>query len=538
MSTRNTANAATHVGRVGGLAVALGVGAAVLAGFGCGTASADTSGSSPSSSSSDSSSTDSSGATKTKAATKQDPAADSADPQENTGTDTTSATHPKRSRTHRPALESGTPAPAPGPDSTVDSTHVVANTVQRSQAPKLTHATPSSTTSEDAAVTLSTASTATTASTSDTPDPAQGPATWTLLALARRELENLASASAAHRAPAANPTATSVVTDTVGDATTTAEPSPAPPLTKAQYEGAFTGTPSLFTHLEVAALQVVSSVAQVLGTSFAQLGAPLTTPSPPWFLTLGEHVKKTEIDGMPVWEVSSSHPSGEYVVAIHGGQFSLQPSILHWYDYAAMVRNTGATVVVPIYPLAGQQGGTADNVVTGMADLIEQQVQAYGSENVSVFGDSCGGGIALSAAQLLASRGETEPGSMVLVSPVLDQTFSNPNIPLAHDPLVNVAQGRRVAQQWAGGLALTDPLVSPLYGSLDGLPPTTVYSGSLSLLAPDALVLQQEAQAEHAPFTFVNASGEIEDWVIYPFGDGTRYQDQIYQELGLTDTSS
>jgi triacylglycerol lipase len=87
-------------------------------------------------------------------------------------------------------------------------------------------------------------------------------------------------------------------------------------------------------------------------------------------------------------------------------------------------------------------------------------------------------------------------------------------------------------------LALTDPLVSPLYGSLAGLPPTTVYSGSLSMLAPDALALQQEAQDEGAPFTFVNASGEIEDWVIYPFGDGTRYQGQIYQELGLTDTSS
>jgi triacylglycerol lipase len=329
-----------------------------------------------------------------------------------------------------------------------------------------------------------------------------------------------------------------MVTDTAAAATTTTEPSSAPPLTKAEYEAAFTGTPSLFTHLEVAALQVVSSVAQLLGTSFAQLGAPLTTSSPPWFLTLGEHVQKKEIDGMPVWEISSTHPSGEYVVAIHGGQFSLQPSILHWYDYAAMVRNTGATVVVPIYPLAGQQGGTADNVVPDMADLIEQQVQQHGAQNVSVFGDSCGGGIALSAAQLLASRGETQPGSMVLASPVLDQTFSNPNIPLAHDPLVNVAQGRRVAEQWAGGLALTDPLVSPLYGSLAGLPPTTVYSGSLSMLAPDALALQQEAQDEGAPFTFVNASGEIEDWVIYPFGDGTRYQGQIYQELGLTDTSS
>ena len=34
-----------------------------------------------------------------------------------------------------------------------------------------------------------------------------------------------------------------------------------------------------------------------------------------------------------------------------------QPTIFHWLNYAAMARDTGATVVVPLYPLAPQ--GTA-----------------------------------------------------------------------------------------------------------------------------------------------------------------------------------
>ena len=88
------------------------------------------------------------------------------------------------------------------------------------------------------------------------------------------------------------------------------------------------------------------------------------------------------------------------------------------------------------------------------------------------------------------------------------------------------------------GLSLTDPLVSPLYGSVSGLPSTTVYEGSDSALAPDGLVLQQEAQAQRAVFTFVLASGEMEDRVICPFGNETQYTLQIYQELGLAATGT
>jgi hypothetical protein len=55
----------------------------------------------------------------------------------------------------------------------------------------------------------------------------------------------------------------------------------------------------------------------------------------------------------------------------------------------------------------------------------------------------------------------------------------------AHDPLLGPpGAGNALSQQWAGGLSLTNPEVSPLYGSLKNLPPTYVYSGSLDQLPP------------------------------------------------------
>ena len=64
-----------------------------------------------------------------------------------------------------------------------------------------------------------------------------------------------------------------------------------------------------------------------------------------------------------------------------------------------------------------------------------------------------------------------------------------------------IRNGQQWGKAWAGNLAVNDPEVSPLYGSLSGLPPTYVYSGSMDLLAPDVLVLQQEAVAAGAPMS-------------------------------------
>src|SRR4029077_18258900 len=169
----------------------------------------------------------------------------------------------------------------------------------------------------------------------------------------------------------------------------------------------------------------------------------------------------------------------------------------HWFYYAAIVRDTGATVIVPLYPLV-PEGGTAGSVVPAMAALISAKIDQHGAENVSVYGDSAGGTIALAAVQELVRRGDPVPSHMVLSSPALDATLSNPAIQFVDDPVLSsvvLPDLHNYSQLWAGGLDLTDPLVSPTYGSLAGLPPTAIYAGSRDIVGPDVLVLQDKALA-------------------------------------------
>jgi triacylglycerol lipase len=255
-------------------------------------------------------------------------------------------------------------------------------------------------------------------------------------------------------------------------------------------------------------------------------------------LLLGETVQHTTFDGMPVVQITPADPSGHYVVALYGGAFALPPSFFHWLYYTAMANQTGATIEVPIYPLV-QQGGTAGVVVPEIAGFLSMEIAQHGATNVSVIGDSSGGNLALAAVEYMVAHGDPVPSSMVLVDPWLDVSDTNPNIALVHDPLVNspiisslFGSGQNVAPQWAGNLPEKNSLVSPLYGSLKGLPPTYVYAGSLDSTTPDAIVLQQEAVTRGAPISFVFAKGQAHDWV-YLTPDGIELLPQIYQELGI-----
>ena len=247
----------------------------------------------------------------------------------------------------------------------------------------------------------------------------------------------------------------------------------------------FTGQQSLLTRIETALLRPVSAFLTVSGI-WDQMGvlgspvqnffvsgllAPIFSDSPPLLLTslLGQTVQFTNYEGMRVVQITPANPTGEYVVALHGGAFIWPPLIVHWLGYSVMAYQTGATFEVPIYPLI-QQGGTAGTVVPKVAGFISAEIAAHGASRVSVLGDSAGGTIGLAAVQYLVANHEPVPASMVLLSPLLDQGLTNPNIGFINDPFFPPRGNKlyEAAGLWAGGLALNDPLVSPLYGSLDG----------------------------------------------------------------------
>jgi triacylglycerol lipase len=298
-------------------------------------------------------------------------------------------------------------------------------------------------------------------------------------------------------------------------------------------DGSFTGAPSKRSQRVVAGLRAVRTFAKLSRIDVDSMMVHLmTAKSPPRWLVRGLDVTRSEFAEMPVWTMRSAAvdpATNNHVVCLHGGGYIHEATFSHWRNYATLARDTGASICVPVYPVSPR--GTAATVVPQIADLIATLITDHGADAVGVYGDSAGGGLALAATQELVRRGGPTPAGMVLVSPWLDVTMTDPGINDIDDPALSREMLADSGRRWAGALDPAHPWVSPLFGSLSGLPPTTVYSGSLDMLCVDTIRLRANAIAEGADINFVLRNGLIHDWVISPLPEAVAVRPDIYRRL-------
>jgi acetyl esterase/lipase len=309
----------------------------------------------------------------------------------------------------------------------------------------------------------------------------------------------------------------------------------------ADWEDLYTGQPSLLHEIVAVAAKALKILLTPVGGVLAVVPfkIPFVTDGVPRFPFIrGLNLSHSEFEGMPVLTFVPNKPTKKVVVAIHGGGYVGKATTFHWWTYTNIVRQTGATVVVPDYTLS--PAGTAETEVPRMADFISHTTEEHGAENVSVLGDSAGGGLALLAAQELVRRDSATPGRLVLLTPWLDVSMSDPRSAEIDDPLLDIGNSARYGRLWAGDLDNQDPRVSPLFASLDGLPPTFVYSTSRDLITVDALRLRDRVLAEGlSNFTFRLRMGLMHDHVIYvPLPDAQADHANLYHDLGLVESSS
>jgi len=111
---------------------------------------------------------------------------------------------------------------------------------------------------------------------------------------------------------------------------------------------------------------------------------------------------------------------------------------------------------------------------------------------VAITGDSAGGNLALGLLHFAADQrasGGTLPVAAVALSPLTDLalTGSSWETRAAADPYFLRSQAAELVRSYLGGHEPADPLASPLYGKLAGLPPVRVHVGDDEVLLDDSL---------------------------------------------------
>ena len=242
---------------------------------------------------------------------------------------------------------------------------------------------------------------------------------------------------------------------------------------------------------------------------------------PPAGLSKRVHIARRDVDGWPIYDLTAKDAAPtRRVLYLHGGCYVFEIDPIHWTLTARLAEEAAARVVVPIMPLAPR--ATASTVVPTVADLAENLVAEVGAANVSIVGDSSGGGMALAVAQVLRDRGVPPLGAIVLISPWLDISGTDPRLAeiAPRDPWLAVPGTHAAGALYRGELSESDPLVSPLNGSLDGLGPITVFSGTRDILNADATRFVRRAADAGVDLDYHEGVEMIHNYPILPMPEG------------------
>ncbi|MHB8691274.1 MAG: alpha/beta hydrolase [Solirubrobacteraceae bacterium] len=223
----------------------------------------------------------------------------------------------------------------------------------------------------------------------------------------------------------------------------------------------------------------------------------LKLPGPP----RGTTIKSIEIGGVQCEEVRAPGATDDRraLLYLHGGGYVVCSPRTHRVVTAAMAQAFGARMIVPDYRLAPEHPYPA--ALEDAQAVWHALTNELDPSHIAVAGDSAGAGLAL-ALTLSLPKDAPKPRALGLISPWLDATkdLDNSRPPAPKDYLLNPDLMYRFATAYIqNGADPSDPLISPLRGELDGLPPLVVHVAGNELLRADGDELAETARAQGIP---------------------------------------
>jgi epsilon-lactone hydrolase len=195
---------------------------------------------------------------------------------------------------------------------------------------------------------------------------------------------------------------------------------------------------------------------------------------------------------------------------LHGGAWCLHLPAIYSRFAALLSQLTGMRVLLPDYRLAPEHPFPAgiDDCFAVYRWMVDE---GYPQRPFALAGDSAGGSLSLVTLMRARDAMLPLPHCAALLSPSTDLTMSGPsaryNAKL--DPMFSPAAGDLLPDVYCPGQDRRNPLLSPLFGNWNGLPPLLFHAGSTEMLLDDSVRAHDRA-------TQAGVQAEIEVFVGLP----------------------
>jgi acetyl esterase/lipase len=207
--------------------------------------------------------------------------------------------------------------------------------------------------------------------------------------------------------------------------------------------------------------------------------------------TLELTIEADELAGVPVYVVTPQRMDPIFAerlfLYVHGGAYVFGGGTASVGEAAMIASRSGIRTIAIDYrmPPAHPFPAALDDTLAVYQEVLED----VAASSIAIGGTSAGGGLALAAVHRFKALGLELPGAIYAGTPWADLTktgdtlFTNEGIDrvlVSYDGLLGAA-----ARLYAGGHALTDPLLSPVYGDFTGFPATYLVTGTRDMFLSD-----------------------------------------------------
>jgi acetyl esterase/lipase len=219
-------------------------------------------------------------------------------------------------------------------------------------------------------------------------------------------------------------------------------------------------------------------------------------------------------DDVPAeWILPAGLESRSCVLYLHGGTFFAGSIQSHRPLAAAIASAARARALLPGYRLAPEHPFPAglQDVISAYEWLLEDGIPP---ERIAIVGDSAGGGLVFSLLLWLRDHGLALPACAVCLSPWVDLTLSGETwrINEKKDVMLQFWNIRKGAEMYLNGTDPRDPLASPLFAELGGLPPLLIQVGTREMILSDSTRIAEKARAAGVDVTLEIWEGMQHEW--------------------------
>lgn len=184
------------------------------------------------------------------------------------------------------------------------------------------------------------------------------------------------------------------------------------------------------------------------------------------------------------------------IIHLHGGGYVFGSPATHRTIGAYLAAEGNVPVYMVDYRLAPEHPYPAA-LEDALAAFEWLEARGIDASTIAVSGDSAGGGLALSLSLTRAARKQPLPASLLLQSPWTDLSCSFDTYDMLEgvDPSATRERLLGMAKLYVGDDGdLRDPIISPCFADLTGMPPMLIQVGGSEAMMGDSIALYGQAR--------------------------------------------